>query len=109
MGGKLRGGIECYHYYYQLGSFRSDQPDEATLWDLGRFVDEVEQVRQALGLDRGNFVLLGQSWGGLPRCYCLVASPQRAASPAIHPVTAAGSAGGAATRTSSVRPALASS
>ena len=27
--------------------------------------DEVEQVRQALGLDHSNFVLLGQSWGGL--------------------------------------------
>ncbi|HEX9553978.1 MAG TPA: proline iminopeptidase-family hydrolase, partial [Streptosporangiaceae bacterium] len=36
-----------------------------SLWTLGRFVDEVEQVRQALGLDRSNFVLLGQSWGGL--------------------------------------------
>jgi proline iminopeptidase len=57
-------GIE-YYYYDQLGSFRSDQPDDASLWDLGRFVDEVEQVRQALGLDRSNFVLLGQSWGGL--------------------------------------------
>jgi proline iminopeptidase len=54
-----------YYYYDQLGSFRSDQPDEPTLWDLGRFVDEVEQVRRALGLDRENFVLLGQSWGGL--------------------------------------------
>jgi proline iminopeptidase len=30
-----------------------------------RFVDEVEQVRVALGLDRGNFFLYGQSWGGL--------------------------------------------
>jgi proline iminopeptidase len=59
-----RAGIE-YYYYDQLGSFRSDQPDDASLWDLGRFVDEVEQVRQALGLDRSNFVLLGQSWGGL--------------------------------------------
>ena len=59
-----RAGIEFY-YYDQLGSFRSDQPDDASLWDLGRFVDEVEQVRRALGLDRGNFVLLGQSWGGL--------------------------------------------
>jgi proline iminopeptidase len=57
-------GIE-YHYYDQLGSFRSDQPDEPSLWELPRFVDEVEQVRQALGLDRDNFVLLGQSWGGL--------------------------------------------
>jgi proline iminopeptidase len=57
-------GIEYYHYD-QLGSFRSDQPDDASLWDLDRFVDEVEQVRQALGLHQGNFVLLGQSWGGL--------------------------------------------
>ena len=57
-------GIE-YYYYDQLGSFRSDQPDEPSLWNLDRFVDEVEQVRQALGLDSSNFVLLGQSWGGL--------------------------------------------
>jgi proline iminopeptidase len=59
-----RAGLE-YYYYDQLGSFRSDQPDDPSLWDLGRFVDEVEQVRQALGLDADNFVLLGQSWGGL--------------------------------------------
>jgi proline iminopeptidase len=59
-----REGIE-YYYYDQLGSFRSDQPDDSSLWTLDRFVDEVEQVRSALGLDRGNFVLLGQSWGGL--------------------------------------------
>jgi proline iminopeptidase len=57
-------GIE-YYYYDQLGSFRSDQPDDPSLWTLERFVDEVEQVREALGLDSGNFVLLGQSWGGL--------------------------------------------
>lgn len=57
-------GIE-YYYYDQLGSFRSDQPDDPSLWDLDRFVDEVEQVRVALGLDSTNFVLLGQSWGGL--------------------------------------------
>jgi len=57
-------GIE-YYYYDQLGSYRSDQPADPSLWDLGRFVDEVEQVRLALGLDQSNFVLLGQSWGGL--------------------------------------------
>ena len=57
-------GIEFY-YYDQLGSFRSDQPDDPSLWDLDRFVDEVEQVRKALKLDRSNFVLFGQSWGGL--------------------------------------------
>jgi proline iminopeptidase len=59
-----RAGIE-YYYYDQLGSLRSDQPTDASLWELGRFVDEVEQVRRALRLDRSNFVLLGQSWGGL--------------------------------------------
>lgn len=59
-----REGIE-YYYYDQLGSYRSDQPDDPSLWDLDRFVDEVEQVRVALGLDDTNFVLLGQSWGGL--------------------------------------------
>jgi len=59
-----QAGIE-YYYYDQLGSFRSDQPDDPSLWTLERFVDEVEQVRQALRLDRGNFVLFGQSWGGL--------------------------------------------
>jgi proline iminopeptidase len=57
-------GIE-YYYYDQLGSGFSDQPEEPSLWDLDRFVDEVEQVRQALGLDRDNFVLLGHSWGGI--------------------------------------------
>jgi proline iminopeptidase len=57
-------GIE-YYYYDQLGSYFSDQPDEPSLWDLPRFVDEVEQVRKALHLDKDNFYLLGQSWGGL--------------------------------------------
>jgi len=57
-------GIE-YYYYDQLGSAYSDQPDEPELWDVPRFVDEVEQVRRALGLDRDNFYLLGHSWGGI--------------------------------------------
>jgi proline iminopeptidase len=57
-------GIE-YYYYNQLGSAYSDQPDEPSLWELPRFVEEVEQVRRALHLDRSNFYLLGQSWGGL--------------------------------------------
>lgn len=54
-----------YYYYDQLGSYYSDQPDDPDLWDLPRFVDEVEQVRQALGLNHDNFYLLGNSWGGL--------------------------------------------
>ena len=54
-----------FYYYDQLGSYRSDQPDEPELWTIPRFVDEVEQVRSALNLDPSNFYLLGQSWGGI--------------------------------------------
>jgi len=57
-------GIE-YIYYDQLGSYFSDQPSDTSLWTIERFVDEVEQVRIALGLDKDNFYLLGQSWGGI--------------------------------------------
>src|ERR1700733_1585379 len=57
-------GIE-YYYYDQLGSAYSDQPDLPELWEIPRFVEEVEQVRQALHFDRTNFYLYGQSWGGL--------------------------------------------
>lgn len=54
-----------YYYYDQLGSAYSDQPDDPSLWETARFVDEVEQVRRALGLDKDNFYLYGQSWGGI--------------------------------------------
>jgi proline iminopeptidase len=57
-------GIE-YYYYDQLGSYYSDQPNEPELIELERFVEEVEQVRRALGLNEENFYLYGQSWGGL--------------------------------------------
>lgn len=57
-------GIE-FIYYDQLGSHFSDQPQNDSLWVLERFVEEVEQVRQALGLNKDNFYLLGHSWGGI--------------------------------------------
>src|SRR6202023_2512499 len=57
-------GIE-YYYYDQLGSAYSDQPDEPSLWDIPRFVGDVEQLRKALKLDKSNFYLYGQSWGGI--------------------------------------------
>lgn len=50
-------------YYDQLGSYYSDQPDDASLWNIPRFCEEVEEVRQAWGLE--HFYLYGQSWGGL--------------------------------------------
>lgn len=57
-------GIELI-YYDQLGSGNSDNPDDVSFWDLPRFVDELEQVRKALGLNQDNFFLLGHSWGGI--------------------------------------------
>ncbi|WP_258102061.1 proline iminopeptidase-family hydrolase [Marinoscillum pacificum] len=57
-------GIE-YYYYDQLESAYSDQPSDTSLWNIDRFVEEVEQVRLALGLDKDNFFLLGHSWGGI--------------------------------------------
>jgi len=55
-------GIEMY-YYDQLGCGNSDIPDDTSLWNIDRYVEEVEEVRKGLGLDR--FVLYGQSWGGM--------------------------------------------
>jgi len=57
-------GIE-YIYYDQLDSYYSDQPNDSTLWTTEHFVDEVDQVRQALNLNKDNFYLYGQSWGGI--------------------------------------------
>ncbi|MBL7960302.1 proline iminopeptidase-family hydrolase [bacterium] len=57
-------GIE-FIYYDQLGSAYSDQPSDTSLWNVPRFIEEVEQVRIALGLNKNNFYLLGHSWGGI--------------------------------------------
>jgi proline iminopeptidase len=46
-----QGGIEFY-LYDQLGSLFSDNPDDPKLWTLERYTDEVEQVRQGLGLEK---------------------------------------------------------
>ena len=54
-----------YYYYDQLGSYYSDQPNDPELWNTPRFVEEVEQVRKALGLGPDNFYLYGHSWGGI--------------------------------------------
>lgn len=54
-----------YIYYDQIGCGNSDNPNDVAMWDLDRYVDEVEQVRKALNLDSENFYLLGHSWGGI--------------------------------------------
>ncbi len=50
-------------FYDQLGCGKSDQPDDRSLWRLDRFVEEVDDVREALNLRQIH--LFGQSWGGI--------------------------------------------
>ena len=50
-------------FYDQLGCGRSDRPGDLSLWTVDRFVEELAQVRAALGLDRLH--LFGSSWGGM--------------------------------------------
>ncbi len=50
-------------FYDQLGCGNSDQPHDPSLWTVDLFVEEVDVMRGALGLDRLH--LLGQSWGGM--------------------------------------------
>ena len=57
-------GFEFYEYD-QLGSYYSDQPKDSSLWTVERFVDEVDQVRKAIGADSRNFYILGNSGGGI--------------------------------------------
>lgn len=57
-------GIEFYEYD-QLGCTFSDRPKDSSLWTTDRYVEEVEQVRKAIGADKSNFFLLGHSWGGI--------------------------------------------
>lgn len=55
--------------YDQLGSWYSDSPDfsdpknRKDILNYDYFLNEVDEVRDKLGLD--NFYLIGQSWGGL--------------------------------------------
>ncbi|MBC6988837.1 MULTISPECIES: proline iminopeptidase-family hydrolase [Hymenobacter] len=59
-----KDGIE-FIYYDQLGCGLSDNPKDTAMWSLPRYVEEVEQVRKALNLNKDNFYLLGHSWGGI--------------------------------------------
>src|SRR5881392_164410 len=54
-----------FYEYDQLGAPYSDQPTDSSLWTTDRYVDEVEQVRKAIGADKSNFYVLGNSWGGI--------------------------------------------
>lgn len=48
--------------YDQLGSGKSDRPDDLALWRTERFVEELDVLRKALDLREVH--ILGHSWGG---------------------------------------------
>jgi pimeloyl-ACP methyl ester carboxylesterase len=50
-------------FYDQLGCGNSSRPDDPELWTLELFLEEVQTVRDALGLQRIH--LLGTSWGSM--------------------------------------------
>lgn len=52
-----------FYYYDQLDSTNSEKPNDPKLWTVERYREEVEAVRQGLGLEQ--FYLLGHSWGGI--------------------------------------------
>jgi proline-specific peptidase len=51
------------YFFDQLGCGKSDRPDDDSLWSVDFYVEEVEVVRRALGLER--YHLFGSSWGGM--------------------------------------------
>jgi L-proline amide hydrolase len=61
-------------FYDQLGSGNSDQPDDTSLWQVPRFVDELATLRRELGLEKIH--LLGQSWGGMLAIEYMLTQPQ---------------------------------
>jgi proline iminopeptidase len=69
-------GVEFYQYD-QLGAGWSDRPDDDRLWTIARYVDEVDQVRAAIGGDASNFCLLGHSWGGILAIEYALAHPDK--------------------------------
>jgi proline-specific peptidase len=50
-------------FYDQIGCGKSDLPEDDSLWVVETFVEELDAVRGALGLDRIH--LFGSSWGGM--------------------------------------------
>lgn len=61
-------------FYDQLGCGNSDNTDDDSLWTLGRFVEELEQVREELAPEEVH--ILGQSWGTMLACeYMITKNP----------------------------------
>lgn len=58
----------------QLGTGRSDTPQDTSLWCIKRYTEEIEMVRDAMGWGRVH--VLGHSWGGMLAQEYALAYPQ---------------------------------
>lgn len=61
-------------FYDQLGAGRSPAPNDPALWTVERFVQELDDVRSALGLD--DVHILGHSWGSMLAMDYLLTEPE---------------------------------
>jgi proline-specific peptidase len=61
-------------FYDQLGAGHSDTTSDTTLWTEDRFLDELNQVRQTLGLKEVD--LYGHSWGSILVLDYLLSHPE---------------------------------
>jgi L-proline amide hydrolase len=65
-------------FYDQLGCGNSDHVDDPSMWTVQLFVEEVDAVRKALGLE--HLHILGQSWGGMLLMEYMLTQPKGVAS-----------------------------
>jgi pimeloyl-ACP methyl ester carboxylesterase len=65
-------------FYDQLGSGESDRPEDASLWTVETFLDQLRSVREGLGLNEIH--LFGSSWGGMLAVEYALTQPEGLAS-----------------------------
>ena len=61
-------------FYDQLGCGKSDRPDDVSLWNTERFVQELAGLREALGFSSVH--ILGHSWGTMLATDYLLTQPK---------------------------------
>jgi proline-specific peptidase len=65
-------------FYDQLGCGKSNTPSNPSMWTVELYVEEIDVVRRALGLE--TIHLLGQSWGGMLAMEYMLTQPKGVAS-----------------------------
>ncbi|QBP42875.1 proline iminopeptidase-family hydrolase [Paenisporosarcina antarctica] len=70
---RLLGNHRPVIHYDQLGCGNSDRPEDLSLWTVERYVKELSQVREALGLEEVH--ILGHSWGTMLAAAYLLQQP----------------------------------